>query len=846
MVEPRRTSAPSPARRSSPGAARRVLLIDDDADVRLITDIALARIGGFSVTGVGSAREARAALQRERPDVVLLDVELPDADGPSLAMEISRTPGLESLPIVILSGYPMAEEAIQLKAYGVVGAIQKPFDPMTLARTVREMVGVGLGRSTPPGARRGAQARARAGFGAACSDGGHASSDAPDAKRLPRRQRRPDADVATGPLSDATELPGPSVRMDFARPDFFAAPVPSDDLLSGATPAIERWPGADAGTFVGGLAELARASGSSAAVGGQGPGASLAGAIYFTLTAPIDAARLPTAATQDGPIVVIDIDPSSSEVGRRMPLTFHFETDGGPFGAPNLLSALPVQGIPLRPHTRYAAVVRRAQLGLGRGPELTHLLATGALSDASLPGAGAYADGLRAVVAQGIAADDIGGLAVFSTSDPAAGMASIVSTAKALPHPDLGGFELIETYDRFCVYTKTVAMPDFQSGEPPFSNAGEGVWAATVQRQAPSRLFLTIPRAPAPAAGYPTVVFIRTGGGGDRPLIDRGLSAAVHADPIVPHGTGPAMNLAAAGWAGISWDGPHGGPRNPGNADEQFLVFNVLNAGATRDNVRQTALEAILLRSWLGELSLDGAGCDGASATIHLDDQTTAIMGHSMGGWIAPIALAYEPAFRAAIVSGAGGSWIENVVYKRSPVDVRPLAETILGYPDIGRTLQPHDPALTLLQWAGEVADPQVYGARVMSTVRNVLMIEGIVDTYIMPPIANATSLTLGLDLAGPAHDADDPRLDEFVPLEDLLGFVGRADIPFPARANRDGKTAVVVQAPGDELEDGHEAMFQTPGPKYQYRCFMADLAAGHTPAVRAPAGEWDACEAVP
>lgn len=126
---------------SRPPAPRRVLLIDDDVDVRLVVDIALVRLGGLALTGTGSAAEARAALAADRPDAILLDVELPDASGPELAAELAAASAGAPVPIIILSGYPMDDEVATLARYGVVGAIQKPFDPMTLAKTVKELVG---------------------------------------------------------------------------------------------------------------------------------------------------------------------------------------------------------------------------------------------------------------------------------------------------------------------------------------------------------------------------------------------------------------------------------------------------------------------------------------------------------------------------------------------------------------------------------------------------------------------------------------------------------------------------------------------------------------------------------
>ena len=117
-------------------------------------------------------------------------------------------------------------------------------------------------------------------------------------------------------------------------------------------------------------------------------------------------------------------------------------------------------------------------------------------------------------------------------------------------------------------------------------------------------------------------------------------------------------------------------------------------------------------------------------------------------------AFATEPLFRGAVWSGAGGSWIENILYKQSPLETRPLAEALLGYPAYGRELTASDAALSLVQWVGEGTDPPTYGhaladERDAGEGRSILMFQGIVDTYILPPIANSLSLSVELDRRG-------------------------------------------------------------------------------------------------
>src|ERR1019366_5399822 len=178
----------------------------------------------------------------------------------------------------------------------------------------------------------------------------------------------------------------------------------------------------------------------------------------------------------------------------------------------------------------------------------------------------------------------------------------------------------------------------------------------------PAGIVLTVPRAPMPAAGYPLLVMIRTGGGGNRPLVDRGVQAVHNGPPVVP-GSGPAMELASIGFAGASVDGPHASPlRNLTGGDEQFLMFNISNGAALRDNVRESALELAVFEHLLETLSFDVSDCLGATTPVHFDTTRFTLMGHSMGATIAPLTLSVDAQFKGAVLSGAGASWIENVL----------------------------------------------------------------------------------------------------------------------------------------------------------------------------------------
>lgn len=539
-------------------------------------------------------------------------------------------------------------------------------------------------------------------------------------------------------------------------------------------------------------------------------GFGLTSPILFPFDGHLDPASLPDVRASLDPnanVFVINVDRRSPAYGRRSPVDAAFLPDGGPFGGTNLLVVLPYPGIPLLPDTLYAAVVTTrtryadgspVEATVGRSPTAAHITAR------------------EALVELGVPLDSIAQIAVIRTEDPTSGLFEAVAQVGVEERVELEPPELVESFSEYCVFRSSTWMPVYQRGEPPYERNG-GEWVArdgrlVLQARLESTVWITVPRSPEPT--YPSAVLVRAGAGGDRPLVDRGPRDR---DGVSEPGTGIARELSQAGYIGLSVDGPLGGRRNLTGWDEQTAIFNVRNPPALRDNVRQTALELVLFARAIEGFAFDGSACEGGSPEITLDLYPV-LIGHSTGATIAPLAAAVEPRFSALILSGAGASWIRQVVHKRSPVPLRPVAEMLFDYwPH--RELTEHDPLLGLLQWAGEPADTVVYGRLVQN--RPVLVFQGILDTYIPPPIANPLAMSLGLDLAGRALDED---LGYRAALSDLA-LTGGTQRTLPTDSG--SRPRFLTQHASDGIEDGHEVLFQRADARHQLRCFLASLREG-------------------
>ena len=111
----------------------RILLADDEPDILEISRIALETVGGFEVEICDSGSELLRLLPDFRPDLVIIDVLMPDMAGPEVLRAVRLIPEFETTPVVFLTGLIHGDDLRALHASGAAEVILKPFDPMTLA-----------------------------------------------------------------------------------------------------------------------------------------------------------------------------------------------------------------------------------------------------------------------------------------------------------------------------------------------------------------------------------------------------------------------------------------------------------------------------------------------------------------------------------------------------------------------------------------------------------------------------------------------------------------------------------------------------------------------------------------
>ena len=119
-----------------------ILIIDDEEGILgLVRDILQAP--GWRVLTASSGKEGLAYARAKRPDAILLDVMMPDLDGPATLQQLRANPATRSIPVILLTAKVQSADWHRLHGLDVQGVISKPFDPLGLAAQISTTLGCG-------------------------------------------------------------------------------------------------------------------------------------------------------------------------------------------------------------------------------------------------------------------------------------------------------------------------------------------------------------------------------------------------------------------------------------------------------------------------------------------------------------------------------------------------------------------------------------------------------------------------------------------------------------------------------------------------------------------------------
>ncbi len=121
--------------------SKHILLIDDEDDIREVAAMSLETVAGWRVTCASTGAEGIKLAEQDAPDAILLDVMMPDQDGPQTLRLLRQNAKTKRIPVLFLTAKVQAIERKRLQDIGASGTLAKPFDPMKLADEISQTLG---------------------------------------------------------------------------------------------------------------------------------------------------------------------------------------------------------------------------------------------------------------------------------------------------------------------------------------------------------------------------------------------------------------------------------------------------------------------------------------------------------------------------------------------------------------------------------------------------------------------------------------------------------------------------------------------------------------------------------
>jgi CheY-like chemotaxis protein len=121
--------------------SHRILIIDDEDDIREVAAMSLETIAGWEVMVANSGAQGLTRAATYKPDAILLDVMMPGMDGPTTFRELRKNPATSKIPVLFLTAKVQATDRRRFADLGIHAVLVKPFDPLTLSAQISSALG---------------------------------------------------------------------------------------------------------------------------------------------------------------------------------------------------------------------------------------------------------------------------------------------------------------------------------------------------------------------------------------------------------------------------------------------------------------------------------------------------------------------------------------------------------------------------------------------------------------------------------------------------------------------------------------------------------------------------------
>ena len=121
--------------------SKRILIIDDEDDIREVASLSLETVAGWDIFTANRGAAGILSAAENQPDAILLDVMMPEMDGPTTFRELQKNPLTAHIPVLLLTAKVQATDQRRFADLGVKAVLFKPFDPMTLSQQIADALG---------------------------------------------------------------------------------------------------------------------------------------------------------------------------------------------------------------------------------------------------------------------------------------------------------------------------------------------------------------------------------------------------------------------------------------------------------------------------------------------------------------------------------------------------------------------------------------------------------------------------------------------------------------------------------------------------------------------------------